>query len=90
MLIGGAVAYCHQPFGAMERILFVLVLISGILLQSASNLLNTYGDFSKGTDTVENETRSPELVTGVLRPRQVFLMGMACIGVACLVGLVFI
>ncbi len=88
--IGSAVAYCHQPFGALEWVLLVLVLIGGILLQSASNLLNTYGDFSKGTDTVENETRSPELVTGVLRPKQVLLMGMACIGITCLIGLIFI
>ncbi len=68
----------------------MLVLIGGILLQSASNLLNTYGDFFRGTDTVENEIRSPELVTGVLRPKQVLLMGMACIGITCLIGLVFI
>lgn len=90
VLIGGVVAYCDEPFGAMEWILFVLVLMGGILLQSASNLLNTYGDFSKGTDTVENETRSPELVTGVLKPKHVLMAGMLCILVTCVIGLVFI
>lgn len=90
VLIGGALAYHHQAFGALEWVLFALILLGGVLLQSASNLLNTYGDFARGTDTVENETRSPELVTGVLRPKHVLLAGMACIAVTCLIGLVFI
>ncbi|MDR2846582.1 MAG: prenyltransferase, partial [Candidatus Methanoplasma sp.] len=62
----------------------------GALLQSAANLLNTYGDYVKGTDTVENESRSPELVTGTLRPKAIFLVGMACLGITALFGLVFI
>ena len=90
VLIGGALAYHHQAFGVLEWVLLALVLVGGILLQSASNLLNTYGDFSKGTDTVENETRSPELVTGVLRPKHVLLAGMLCLLVTCVIGLVFI
>ena len=90
VLIGGALAYHHSPFGILEWVLLVLVLIGGILLQSASNLLNTYGDYSKGTDTVENETRSPELVTGVLKPKHVLFAGMMCLLVTCVIGLVFI
>ena len=90
VLIGGAMAYAHQAFGLLEWVLFALIMVAGVLLQSASNLLNTYGDFSKGTDTVENETRSPELVTGVLRPKHVLLAGMLCLLVTCLIGLVFI
>ena len=87
VLLGGAVAYRD---GSFDLLMFVLVLIGGCLLQSAANLLNTYGDFSKGTDTVENETRSPELVTGILRPKHVLMMGAACILVTCLIGLVLI
>ena len=90
VLIGGALAYHHQAFGVLEWALLALVLIGGLLLQSASNLLNTYGDFSKGTDTVENETRSPELVTGILKPKHVLLAGMLCLLVTCVIGLVFI
>ena len=63
VLIGGAVAL-HD--GKFDLPIFILIVIGGILLQSAANILNTYGDFKKGTDTVENETRSPELVTGKL------------------------
>ena len=87
VLIGGAVALHH---GSFDIIMFILVLIGGCLLQSAANLLNTYGDFKNGIDTVENETRSPELVTGVLKPKSVLKMGAACIGITCLIGLVFI
>ena len=66
VLIGGVVAYGDVGFDALSWVMFLLILIAGCLIQSASNLLNTYGDFKSGTDTVENETRSPELVTGIL------------------------
>lgn len=87
VLIGGAVAFHDDVFCWW---IFILVLIGGCLLQSASNILNTYGDFVRGTDTVENETRSPELVTGALTPKKVLAAGMACIGVTILIGLVLI
>ncbi len=87
VLIGGMVAY-HDGF--FNIAIFILTLIGGCLLQSAANLLNTYGDFEKGVDTVENHTRSPELVTGVLKPKAVLKAGLACIAVTCLIGLVFI
>ena len=87
VLIGGMVAY-HDGF--FNIWIFILTLIGGCLLQSAANLLNTYGDYATGLDTVENETRSPELVTGALKPKHVFMMGMACLAVTCLIGLVFI
>ena len=90
VLIGGVVAYGDVGFDALSWVMFVLILVAGCLIQSASNLLNTYGDFKAGTDTVENETRSPELVTGVLDPHHVKMAGIACLGVTCLLGLVFI
>ena len=37
VIIGGAVAYVHQPFGLLEWVLFALVLAGGLLLQSASS-----------------------------------------------------
>lgn len=87
VLIGGAVAYND---GSFDVLMFILVLIGGCLLQSAANLLNTYGDFANGVDTVENETRSPELVTGVMKPKHILMMGLGCILVTCLIGLVLI
>lgn len=90
VLIGAAVAYVDVGFDAASWLMVILIAVAGCLLQSAANLLNTYGDFERGTDTVENETRSPELVTGVLSPGKVKRMGLACILGACLLGLVFI
>ena len=87
VLIGGAVAYKDNEFCWW---IFLMVVACGILLQSAANILNTYGDFTKGTDTVENETRSPELVTGALTPKKVLYAGLACLGIVALCGLVFI
>ena len=87
VLLGGAMAYAA---GSREWFLLILALIGGVLLQSAANLLNTYGDFETGLDTEENHTRSPELVTGKLRPKDVFRMGMLCILITVLLGVVMI
>ncbi|MDR1405211.1 MAG: 1,4-dihydroxy-2-naphthoate octaprenyltransferase [Candidatus Methanoplasma sp.] len=87
VLIGGAVSYND---GYFDWYIFLMVLVCGCLLQSAANLLNTYGDFVKGTDTAENESRSPELVTGILKPRSVLLAGLTCLGITALFGVIFI
>jgi len=90
VLIGGVAAYFD---GYMNWWIFLMVLLCGCLLQSAANLLNTYGDYVKGTDTLdtlESRSRSPELVTGALRPRSVLYAGLACLGITALCGIVFI
>lgn len=89
ILIGGAVAYRHSP-DSFSIPIFILILIGGCLLQSAANLLNTYGDFEKGIDTEENHSRAPELVAGKLEPKSVLYAGLACLGVTALLGLIFI
>ncbi len=90
VLIGGAVAFQTAELNALSVGMFILIMIGGCLLQSAANILNTYGDFKNGVDTVENETRSPELVTGVLTPKKVLYAGLACLGITALLGLIFI
>ena len=87
VLLGGAMAY---GAGSEEWILFILALAGGVLLQSAANLLNTYGDYRTGLDTEENHTRSPELVSGTLRPGDVKAAGLACLAVTALIGLYMI
>jgi 1,4-dihydroxy-2-naphthoate octaprenyltransferase len=90
VLIGGVVAFQTVEVNVLSVTMFILVMIGGCLLQSAANILNTYGDFKTGVDTVENETRSPELVTGVLSPKKVLYAGLACLGGAALLGVIFI
>lgn len=92
IVLAGMVALYDFNFnwGIFDWFIFSLVMIGGILLQSAANLLNTYGDFKKGTDTVENHTRSPELVTGELKPTDVRNAGLLCVGIVALIGIVLV
>ena len=90
VLIGGAIAFQTAEINILSITIFILIMLGGCLLQSAANILNTYGDFKTGVDTVENETRSPELVTGVLTPKKVLYVGLLCLGVTALLGLIFI
>ncbi len=87
-LIGGAVAFQYIDRSLTDALVFILIVIGSCLFQIAANILNTYGDFVKGTDTVENETRSPELVTGVLKPNDVLKAGIICIAMICIIGIV--
>ncbi len=89
-LIGGAVAFSEIDFNLPNVSYFILIVIGACLFQSAANIFNTYGDYIKGTDTVENETRSPELVTGVLKPKSVRNMGIAVIVAICIIGIILL
>lgn len=87
VVIGGMIAYND---GFFNWWIFLMVVVCGCLLQSAANLLNTYGDYKTGLDTAENTIRSPEIVSGKIRPKHILLAGVACLGVVALCGLVFI
>ena len=87
VVLGGLVAW-HD--GIIVWWIFALVLICGCLLQSVANILNTYGDFVKGTDTVENHTRSPELVDGTISPKQALGAAAVCMAIVAACGLLFI
>ena len=84
----GAVWSLHN--GYWNWIIFIATLIGGCLLQAASNLFNTYGDYISGIDNVENSVRSPELVQGKLKPKTVLYMGYGTIVVTCLIGIYLI
>ena len=62
--------------GRFSWLILALTLLSGWLLQTATNLLNTYGDFLSGVDTAAIPPTAPQLVTGVLQPRAVFAAGV--------------
>ena len=83
VLVGAAVA---AQDGAFSWGMLALTLPCGWLLQVATNLLNTYGDFRSGVDTVETLPTAPQLVTGRLQPRPVFLAGVAALLLAAALG----
>jgi len=87
VLLGGLLAF-HDGYVCWW--VLILAIIGGCLLQSAANLLNTYGDYASGLDNEENHSRSPELVSGALRPKKVLYAGMACIMLTALIGIVLI
>lgn len=67
--------------------LFLLTLIGGMLLQVGTNLLNTYGDFMTGVDTLASAQTCPQLVTGRFTPAAVRRGGFIALGCAALLGL---
>lgn len=84
--VGLGAVWAYHDGCAWNWLLFLATLAGGCLLQAASNLFNTYGDFVSGTDTVENSVRSPELVQGKLQPKTILYMGYGTLLVTCLIG----
>lgn len=68
--------------------LFLLVLLGGICMQAGTNLINTYGDYIAGVDTVESATSCPQLVLGLLKPKNMKKAGIAAFSIASILGLV--
>lgn len=74
--------------GHFSWTMLALTLVCGWLLQIATNLLNTYGDFRSGVDTAATLPTAPQLVTGALSPRAVFWAGVGALAIAAGLGLV--
>jgi 1,4-dihydroxy-2-naphthoate octaprenyltransferase len=81
----GAVLAASQ--GYFDFGLFALTLVGGVAMQAGTNLINTYGDYCSGVDTVESAPTCPQLVTGALQPRDVRMAGIACFAFATAVGI---
>lgn len=67
---------------------FLLILLSGILLQAGTNLLNTYGDFISGVDTLDSAVTCPQLVRGILLPEKVKQVGIALLVFSVILGFI--
>ena len=74
--------------GRFSWLLLALTLLSGGLLQTAANLLNTYGDFLSGVDTAARPPTAPQLVSGALKPRPVLFAGAAALLLGAALGVV--
>lgn len=73
--------------GFFDVRLFLLNLFGGILVQAGTNLINTYGDYMAGVDTVESATSCPQLVLGQLKPKSMKKAGIAAFSIASVIGL---
>jgi len=83
VLVGAVLA---ARVGSFSWAMLALTLLCGWLLQIATNLLNTYGDFRAGVDTAATLPTAPQLVTGALTPRAVFRAGVAALALAAILG----
>lgn len=83
--LGAALAWAEGSFNAG---LFLLTLLGGICMQAGTNLINTYGDYIAGVDTVESATSCPQLVSGLLKPKIMKQAGIAAFSIASILGLV--
>lgn len=81
--LGAALAWNE---GTFDLFLFLLTLAGGIAVHAGTNLMNSYGDFMSGVDTMESASHL-QLVSGLLRPKQVKAAGWICFGLAALIGL---
>jgi 1,4-dihydroxy-2-naphthoate octaprenyltransferase len=81
--VGAALAACD---GRFSWPILGLALLSGWMLQLATNLLNSYGDFLSGVDTAESKPTAPQLVNGTLSPAAVFRAGVGALALGALAG----
>src|SRR5689334_4800690 len=88
--IGVGTALAYAIHGATRLDLSSFALLSSILIQIGTNLINDALDFEKGADTEERV--GPQRVTqsGLLHSRQVWWGGILCfaLSVACAIPLV--
>lgn len=75
------------PSGHFSWMLFVLSIIGGCSIQVGTNLINTWGDYKSGVDTIESAITCPELVTGKLKPGDMYLVGLAFFFLAIIIGI---
>ncbi len=87
LLTGGAVAL---ESGVFEPIRFLLALIGALLLQIASNFVNEYVDFQRGTDALKVAGMGMVLSEGKLSARQVLIGAIVTTVSGALIGLVLV
>jgi 1,4-dihydroxy-2-naphthoate polyprenyltransferase len=83
--LGAALAWAEGVFNVG---LFLLTLLAGICTQAGTNLINTYGDYIFGVDTIESAHHCPQLVTGMLKPQSVKRAGITAFSVASILGII--
>ena len=87
----GAAAAAYDGFFNLTY--YILTIIGVTLTQNAVNVLNDYHDFKTGVDarTIKPFSGgSMFLVSGLIKPRSVFLFGMASLLLALPIGVYFI
>jgi len=85
VLVGTALAFGLQ--GGVRPELSLLALLSAVLIQIGTNLINDALDFKKGADTAERIGPKRVTQSGIFKPDQVWWAGIFCFVGAALLGL---
>jgi 1,4-dihydroxy-2-naphthoate octaprenyltransferase len=83
-------AYSYANFHYSVRVngAFVLVAISAMLFHLATNTISEYRDFRNGIDDVHSPDTKYRLVSGIVRPNAVLLIGLIAFSLASILGIV--
>jgi 1,4-dihydroxy-2-naphthoate octaprenyltransferase len=84
LLVGTAVAAYE---GAFEPLRFLVALLASLFLQIGTNYLNEYFDYRYGLDSPQSLGASTVIFRGEMTAGQVLAGGLACFGLATLLGL---
>jgi len=87
LFIGGAVALVDGVFNPLR---FVLALFGALMLQVASNFINEYIDYTRGTDAQKVDGMGMVLSKGELSPAQVRLGAIVSVATGVIVGLILV
>lgn len=75
------------PFGDINFLMFFLMLIATILIQSATNMFNEYYDFKRGLDSEDSVGIAGAIVRNGITPRAVLSFAISFYIIAALIGL---
>ncbi|HJB79122.1 MAG TPA: 1,4-dihydroxy-2-naphthoate polyprenyltransferase [Candidatus Nosocomiicoccus stercorigallinarum] len=75
------------PFGDINFLMFFLMLIATILIQSATNMFNEYYDFKRGLDSEDSVGIAGAIVRNGITPRAVLSIAISFYIIAALIGL---
>lgn len=75
------------PFGNINFLMFFLMLIATILIQSATNMFNEYYDFKRGLDSEDSVGIAGAIVRNGITPRRVLSFAISFYIIAALIGL---
>jgi len=89
----GAAAAWYQT-GRFNLPLFLLTLVGAVLIHAGANIANDYYDHLSGADDINPHYFTPffggsrMIQKGLMTPRATLVSGLACLGVAAVIGLV--